>query len=142
MIELLMVITIIGFFASIILVSLNQARIRGNDAGVKSNLSAMRSVADLFYDSNGNSYGTFASATCPSVVTGTSLFSNQGIINSINAAVSAGDGTSRCIAGGNTYAVAVGLRTSGQSWCIDSQGKSKQFSGTPTSAISVGGICN
>lgn len=141
LIELLMVIAVIGFFAAIVLGSLTSSRTKGADAGVKSNLSAMRAAADLFFDNNNASYGTFLIASCPSSVTGTSLFGNQSIINSINAAAASGNGTSRCVASGSAYAIAVGMKTTGQSWCIDSLGRSRQYAGDVTSAI-TGTACN
>jgi prepilin-type N-terminal cleavage/methylation domain-containing protein len=137
-IELLMVIAIIGLLSTIVLTSLSGARNRGSDAAVKSNLNSIRSAADLFYDNNGTSYGTFAIGNC---VSGSGMFGNSTIISAINAAISAGDGTSRCVSSGTAYAVAVGMKTIGQSWCIDSLGRSKLYLGNPVSAIS-GSSCN
>lgn len=138
LIELLMVIAIIGLLSTIILTSLSDARNRGSDAAVKSNLNSIRSAADLYYDNNNNSYGTFAIGNC---VAGAGMFSNSTIISAINAAISAGDGTSRCVASINSYAIAIGMKTIGQSWCIDSLGRAKQYLGNPVSAI-TGSSCN
>lgn len=138
LIELLMVIAIIGLLSTIVLTSLSNARNRGSDAAVKSNLNSIRSSADLYFDNNGTSYGTFPIGNC---VSGAGMFSNPTIMSAINAAISAGDGTSRCVASVSSYAIAIGMKTIGQSWCIDSSGKSKQFLGNPVSAIS-GSSCN
>src|SRR3989338_487668 len=56
LIELLVVIAIIGILSSVVLVSLNTAREKGADAGIKSNLAGIRSQAELYYDTN-SSYG-------------------------------------------------------------------------------------
>ena len=76
LIELLMVIAIIGLLSTIVLNSLSSARNRGSDAAVKSNLNSIRSAADLYYDNNNNSYGTFAIGNC---VAGAGMFSNSTI---------------------------------------------------------------
>lgn len=138
LIELLMVIAIIGFLSTVILASLSSARNRGADAAVKGNLTSIRSAADLYYDNNNSSYGTFAAASC---ISGAGIFSDNTIMNAINSAISAGDGTSRCVASVTAYAIAVGMKTTGRSWCIDSLGKSKEFVGTPSAAI-TGSSCN
>ena len=61
LIELLVVIAIIGILASIVLASLGDARKKAKDSRVKAELSSVRSQADLYYDSNGQSYGTATS---------------------------------------------------------------------------------
>lgn len=48
LIELLVVIAIIGILSSVVLASLNTARSKGSDAGMKSNLANMRAQAELF----------------------------------------------------------------------------------------------
>src|ERR1700744_4592103 len=64
LIELLVVIAIIGILASVILASLNSARAKGVDAAVKSDLENARDQAEIYYDSNNNSYaGVCAAAT-------------------------------------------------------------------------------
>jgi prepilin-type N-terminal cleavage/methylation domain-containing protein len=142
LIELLVVIGIIAILSAVILAVLGDARTRGSDAAVKSNLDNIRAPADIYYDANSGSYGTFSSATCPTSATTGNVFSVQSIVNAIGAAVSAGGGsTSVCVATGNSYAIAVGLKTSGQSWCIDNSGKSRQFAGTPSAAI-TSAACN
>jgi hypothetical protein len=42
----------------------------------------------------------------------------------------------------SAWAAAVALKTTGQSWCVDSAGNSKQYAGTPTAAISASAVCN
>lgn len=141
LIELLMVVSIIGILSAIVLTQLSNARDRGSDAAVKSNLVSVRTQADLYYDSNNRSYGTFSAGNCPTTASSGNVFGVSAIVSAINAAASNGGNGTRCVATTNAYAVAVGLKTANQSWCIDSQGRSKQFAGTPTAAI-TGSACN
>jgi type IV pilus assembly protein PilE len=54
LIELLVVIAIIGILASVVLVSLQSARKKGNDAAVISELSSLRAQAELYFSTNNN----------------------------------------------------------------------------------------
>ena len=56
LIELLVVIAIIGVLSSIIVVSVNTARGKGANAAIKSNLNAIRSQAEVYYDSSPTGY--------------------------------------------------------------------------------------
>jgi prepilin-type N-terminal cleavage/methylation domain-containing protein len=56
LIELLVVIAIIGILSSVVLASLNTARTKGANAAIKSDINNARAQAELFYDSNGNTY--------------------------------------------------------------------------------------
>ena len=57
LIELLVVISIIGILASIVLVSLNSARVKARDAKRIQDLSAIRNALEMYYDDN-NKYPT------------------------------------------------------------------------------------
>ncbi|KKW41261.1 MAG: hypothetical protein UY91_C0023G0001, partial [Parcubacteria group bacterium GW2011_GWB1_55_9] len=60
LIELLVVITIIGILSAVVLVALNGARLRGNDAAIQANLSTIQTQAEVYYGNHNNSYGTRA----------------------------------------------------------------------------------
>ena len=145
LIELLVVIAIIGILSSVVLASLNSARTKGADAAVKADLGGvLKGQAELYYSNNGLSYGTFTpEASCPTVANSGSvnLFAyDSNIFRAINDAVAKGSGVSACIAVGSAWAAAVGLKTSGQSWCVDSTGITRLYNGTPANAI-TGNIC-
>lgn len=129
LIELLVVVAIIGILASVVLASLNTARAKGADAAVKANLANMRAQAELFYDSNANSY----TGVCGSAVANT-------IGKGEAAAVLAGGNGGVCTDSGTAWAAWAGLKgTSTDAWCVDSAGASKQITkpGTGAEAITV-----
>ncbi len=61
LIELLVVIAIIGILSSVILASLNTARTRGNDAARISNVKALETAMELYYNDN-NTYPQYQTA--------------------------------------------------------------------------------
>jgi len=133
LIELLVVIAIIGILSAVVLASLNTARTKGSDVGVKGNLHTVITQAGLFSANNNNLYGSFDNgsggvATCPTSGTaGTSVFHDSTIENAIAAALldSAG-GITKCFANDTAYAVAVSRpdTTNSTYWCADSSGVS------------------
>ncbi|MBI4086602.1 prepilin-type N-terminal cleavage/methylation domain-containing protein [Candidatus Kaiserbacteria bacterium] len=60
LIELLVVISIIGLLASIVMASLNSARVKARDARRKSDLREIALALELFYDANGSYISTGA----------------------------------------------------------------------------------
>lgn len=153
LIELLVVIAIIGVLAGIVLAALNTARNKGADAAIKGNLAALRTQAELYYDTNGN-YGTAQVAvatTAPVCSTASTLFStavtnslNPGIVGAESASdAAAGTWVASCAVGklaadvsATSWAVAVPLKSIAAPayWCVDSNGSSKQVS-----AVTLGG---
>ncbi len=124
LIELLVVIAIIGILSSVVLASLNTARGKGNDAKVKAQLSGLRASAEIYYDTNGN-YGAASSDLCSAA-----FFQDttSGMYSYTLASNYAGSPTITCRTTGTAYAVSIPLATSGQHWCVDSTGASKQTS--------------
>lgn len=120
LIELLVVIAIIGVLSSVVLASLNTARSKGNDAGIRDNMATIATQAALYYDENSNSYGT---ATNDCEATG-SMFENATIASAIDAIGGLNTDEVNCNADGQNYSVSA-ARPAGQAsshWCIDSTG--------------------
>jgi len=153
LIELLVVIAIIGILASVVLASLNTARVKGADAAIKSNLTNTRAQASLFYDSNTASPNTYSSVC--------SLGPLVGGVNTINAGVQAAStvaGTGTVLLGTNNtanalqtsstascndnataWAAEVKLKSNATDYfCVDSLGTAKVTT-TPLAASTVGG---
>ena len=143
MIELLVVIAIIGILSAVVLASLNGARTKGADTVIKADLTQVAREAEIYYGNNNESYGTFAQSTCPNATGGgTDVFRNDLVMVKIIAhAVANGGNGSSCSSVSGSYATAIGLKTSGLSWCADNTGVVKQFAGTPDLAI-TGNKCN
>jgi prepilin-type N-terminal cleavage/methylation domain-containing protein len=122
LIELLVVIAIIGILASVVLVSLNSARSRGQDAAVKANLNGIRTQAELIYDA----------ATPPSY---DAVCTSNPIVDALDAAAAAGGGAYGCVDGANFWVATAPLREAGQGhWCVDYTG----ISATTTVAAASG----
>ncbi len=122
LIELLVVIAIIGILSGIVLSSLNTARSKASDAAVKANLTNLRAQAELYYDSNGNSYA--------GVCTGAG-----GIASGHTAANSAGNGGGVCNDSAAAWAADATYKSDASKfWCVDSTGASKEESATLGSA--------
>ena len=129
LIELLVVIAIIGILASVVLASLNSARSKGADAAIKSNLNNARAQAELFYDSNNNSYAPTASTDVCDAVAG----SINTMFNAANDANGTG-GSANCFASATAWAANAQLVSSSSAWyCVDSTGAAKETSGSTIS---------
>ncbi len=120
LIELLVVIAIIGILSSVVLASLNTARSKGADAAIKSDINNARAQAELYYDSNSNTYTTVCTA-------GTSNISAM-----ITAATNAGSTDVDCADTSTAWALQAQLKSSSQYYCVDSTGNS-----TTTAASSI-----
>ena len=133
LIELLVVIAIIGILSAVVLASLNTARSKGSDAGIKADLNAVGIQAMLYLSDNSNSYGAFnngsgAPATCPTSGSG-SVFHDATIKKAIAAALvnSGSGGVTACFSTATAYAVAVSrpaavAAQTSTYWCVDSTG--------------------
>ena len=99
---ILPVIAIIGILSSVVLVSLNVARQKGQDAQIEAALNNMRLETEMYYNQNNNSYsvardcssGVFAS---PSVVSAKSSLNSTAVLT--------------CYAEGSSYAISASLNT-------------------------------
>lgn len=132
LIELLVVIAIIGILSSVVLASLTSARSKGTDAAIQSAMSNMRAQAELYYSSNGNSYGpALGATTCPTASANTNIFASTttgGLWNLIQDVEGKAFGGATKVSCANVAGTAWGVVAStsnGLSWCVDSAGVSK-----------------
>jgi prepilin-type N-terminal cleavage/methylation domain-containing protein len=152
LIELLVVIAIIGILASVILASLNTARAKGADAAAKEDLDNSRAQAQLYYDSNTNSYGGVCTALSTATPGGI-----KDLITDAGSKESAPLGAGNAIVPTNTvtachdtasspttlggWAAETPLHSYGTAaapayWCVDGTGTSKQdATALPTNQI-------
>lgn len=122
LIELLVVIAIIGILSSVVLASLTSARSAAYDSKVKSQLSAIRSAAEIYNVTNGN-YGATTTTGCTSGMF-TDTYSGLSKL-SISANYPTGENTIICYSNGSAYAVSDNLYASGTYWCVDSTAASR-----------------
>ena len=134
LIELLVVIAIIGILSSVVLASLNSARAKGNDAKIKAQLGNMRVAAELYYSGAGN-YGPYnSSGSCNTTST---FFIDTGVLPFVTPSNYPGNtySTMVCNSDGQNWAVSIQMSGTGNYWCSDSTGASKQI-GAPLTAAS------
>jgi prepilin-type N-terminal cleavage/methylation domain-containing protein len=137
LIELLVVIAIIGILSSVVLAGLNTARSKGSDSAVKETLHSLRNQTQIYYDDNGQSYGTSADCT-------TGMFINTDVKKIIDGAKanSGNAGGTVCKSNGNNYAVAVPLKSvSTTFWCVDSSGAATSTAGVSGAPVSGSVLC-
>ncbi len=134
LIELLVVIAIIGVLASVVLASLNSARSKGADAAVKSNLSNARAEAEMFYESNTNSYDGVCALTGTNVIGDnvTSAAQASGATYTVSDTGNGGATAAVCHDGTTGWAAFAPMDGSGtgNGWCVDYTGASKIASTT------------
>ena len=125
LIELLVVIAIIGILSSVVLASLNTARNKGRDGAIKSSMQTIRVQSELYYDDNGNTYGTASGTGCSAGMYGDSTVAAA--VTQIQGELPSG-GTLTCNAADQDWAVQASLNitTGGAYWCADSSGQAIQ----------------
>ncbi len=137
LIELLVVIAIIGVLSSIVFASLNNSRIRANDAKIKTQLSNIRTAAEIYFTDTNNTYGTTitgltAAATTIGPGCGEGMFTDgkmSPLVLLTNFPSYSNTGKCTVSASGAGYAVSAKLNASGAYWCVDSKGASGPESG-------------
>ncbi|MFO0718476.1 MAG: prepilin-type N-terminal cleavage/methylation domain-containing protein [Candidatus Paceibacterota bacterium] len=144
LIELLVVIAIIGLLSSVVLASLQTARIKARDSAVKSQLDSVKKAAALYYSEHEN-YGddtdlcrtigpevgwrifksVFAAEAGPDVI----FFEDvpSGMFQLTSHTLYPAGSTITCRSTGDAYAMTVTLPSNGNFWCIDSTGVSKEI---------------
>ena len=126
LIELLVVIAIIGILSSVVLASLNTARDKGTDAKIQSEIRSVQVNAEIYYDNNGNTYGsTAAVGVCTLAGTMFDNVSNPNIRQIITDLRGAhGTADPACYSSATAYAISHQLKAnSAVYFCADSTGK-------------------
>lgn len=129
LIELLVVIAIIGILSSVVLASLNTARSKGSDAAIKADVAGVRAAAEIYYDSNSNSYGAQAYAANCSQGAMAGVMGDATVQLQLDDAYAKGGSAtdSKCLSTASSYWVAVPLKADNtKAWCVDSLGASQQ----------------
>ena len=126
LIELLVVIAIIGILASVVLASLNGARVKANQAAIKSNLNAIVPQATLFYDSAlAVPAQSYDSASAGAGCAGGLFDADDRIAKAIEEAEKAGSGigNATCVFFEQSWAVSVPFKDDNAvTWCTDYTG--------------------
>jgi type IV pilus assembly protein PilA len=135
LIELMVVVAIIAILAAVVVAALNNARGKGGDAGVQSNLRNAIPQAELFFsNSTPNSYAgvcTNSSTGIGSIVYAAAKDAGVSGAGINTNPLTPGSGTqATCHASANAWAAEVPLSGSTTSapvmWCIDNTGKSQK----------------
>lgn len=133
LIELLVVIAIIGILASVVLVSVNTARTRGEDAGLKSNMSGMRTQAEIYYGGTGaNSYDGFCAASAANEGGQTAINALESLTGAASSIDAAGTATTiTCNDSASGWAAEAPLSDPlGDLWCVDGEGFAGVYTGS------------
>lgn len=131
LIELLVVIAIIGVLSSVVLASLNSARGKGADAAIKSQLTNLRTQAELYAAEQDGYYstGTWTAASTGNCSAPNTVFTNQTFTNAITKLTADSVFPPICGLGASggratSWALSAPLKAGGD-WCVDSTGASK-----------------
>jgi prepilin-type N-terminal cleavage/methylation domain-containing protein len=138
LIELLVVIAIIGILSSVVLASLNTARSKGADTAIKAQLAAIRSQAEIYYDT-GQTYANMCASTA-ALLQLNGARTSGGFTPTVNTTAStagAGDKVS-CHDSLGAWVAEAPLKASTSAapsmWCVDSTGVAKAASTTLTTS--------
>lgn len=127
LVEMMIVIAIIGILSAVIIVNLNNARLRAYDANIKLELSSIRRAAEIYYSGPGNE--TYGDDT-DSCDTASSMFKQDTVVNNLISSINSISGVSvTCRSSGANFAVSANLLSvidpTLDNWCIDSSGASR-----------------
>jgi prepilin-type N-terminal cleavage/methylation domain-containing protein len=137
LIEVLVVITIIGILSGMVLVNLNNARLKAYDASIKLQLASVRREAEIYYTGpGGETYGNNANS-CNAA---SSMFKQDTIIsNLIDGVSNISSAVATCRSNGTNFAVSANLLSAidptEDNWCIDSTGAARTIADPPAANV-------
>lgn len=138
LIELLVVIAIIGILSSIVLISLNVARSKGQDAKVRAQIANARASAALYFDSN-QSYNGIAGDVEFDCTTADSMFQDtgSGMATYVDPNIYPSPSTIdlRCSSTADTFVISGALNDPTKFWCVDSSGFSGELTGVDHATV-------
>lgn len=129
--ELLVVIAIIGILTTIVIVSLNTARINGRIGGIKVEAKDIFNTLSA-RQIDGVPLGTYSN-DCPESMRDAqnTIFESKQFLETLWSAQKKGTGHAFCVSNSatNTWGVAIDIPKDVDSWCFDSTGKFTQHQG-------------
>ncbi len=129
LIELLVVIALIAILAAVVLAALGNARNKGTDASIKSNLSGTHAQSELYFAANGNSYR----GVCGETPAGDGTQTIHAMV--VGAAQAAGLSTITINGTGDETKATCNVSESGDSWAAEVPLKNKDVGGEGSSKM-------
>jgi len=138
LIELLVVIAIIAILASIVMVAMTGAREKARDARIKGDLTQVRSLTEMLYDTDSYSYDDLCASSSSLLTSGKGDLGAQ--FKSLQDDITTQGATTTCWDSSTAYCVSVDLQTTGAGYyyyCIDSTGLATTTSTNNCSSTSI-----
>ncbi len=130
LIELLVVIAIIGILSSIVLISLKGAKDRANDGRIISDMSQLRTQAEIVHDNDGDYDCVCTASTTACTTCDTSITTLKDDMNALNGSKTDLAIYRNAASGADAYCAEIELN-SGKWYCVDSTLRAKQYDSNP-----------
>lgn len=141
LIELLVVIAIIGILATLVLVALGTARTRARTARIKSDISQLRSIAEVVFDANDGGSYVSPNECFEDPVTDCGTIPQHPNIPPLATDVGQSGGALTIAADVDSYCVASTLPGTTRRFCADSSGNAGETSTTFSGCANANTLC-